>query len=241
MPYQERSYRNHTRTDGLQSFTVTVQETDLFISAANKFEKEARDAVVTARGIIEQYIGIHPEFLSALSPLPMDHRAPEIIRKMLYAGKQSGVGPMAAVAGAVAGHTVCQLLKFTDEVLVENGGDIYFKMNREITISIFAGPSPLSEKIGIRIPVQSSGYAVCTSSGSVGPSLSLGSADAVTLLSPSPFLADAAATAVGNRVKTENDIKSGIDFAKTIPGIDGIVIVKNDRLGVWGQVELVRL
>ena len=241
MPYQNRIYRNRTRTDGLQSFTVTVQETDLFISAAGKLEKEAQRAVVSARAIIEQYIRVHPEFLTSLAPLPPDKNAPEIIRKMLTAGKQAGVGPMTAVAGAIAEYTARQLLEHSDEVLIENGGDIFFSMNRELTISIFAGESPFSEKVGIKISPKSTGYAVCTSSGAVGPSLSLGTADAATLLSPSPFLADAAATAVGNRVKNENDIDTAIRFAKRLKGIDGIVIIKNDRLGVWGQVELVRL
>ena len=241
MPYQERTYRNQTRTDGLVSFNVTVKETDLFISATKNLEKEALDAVLQSRFILEQYIKTYPEFLSSLAPLTFDQNAPDIIQKMLRASEQTGVGPMAAVAGAVAEYIGQELLKSCDEILVENGGDIFFKVQRELTISIFAGESPLSEKIGVKVSKKETPCSICTSSGKVGPSLSLGSADAVTILSASPTLADAAATSIGNMIKTGSDIQKGIDFAQKISGIDGIIIIKGEQLGVWGDVELVQL
>ena len=241
MNYEERSYRKYSQTEGLNSFNVTVKETDLFISASKKLRQEALDAVVQSRFIIEQYIKSHPEFATSLVPLPLDKHAPDIIQKMLQAGKKTAVGPMAAVAGAVAEYTGQVLLKSCDEVLVENGGDIFFKVNRELTISIFAGESPLSEKIGVKIPQKENAYSICTSSGKVGPSLSLGSSDAVTITSASATLADAAATAIGNIIKTEDDIQKGIDIAQKVTGIDGIIIIKDTQLGVWGEIELINL
>jgi len=241
MPYEERSYRKYSQTEGLKSFNVTVKETDLFISASKTLRKEALDAVVQSRFIIEQYIRSHPEFATSLVPLPQNKHAPIIIKKMIQAGMKTKVGPMAAVAGAVAEYTGQALLKSCDEVLVENGGDIFFNVNRELTISIFAGESPLSEKISVRIPQKDNAYSICTSSGKVGPSLSLGSSDAVTITSFSATLADAAATAIGNIIKTEDDIQKGIDTAQKIEHIDGIIIIKDTQLGVWGDIELVKL
>ncbi len=241
MDYEERSYRKYAQTEGLNSFNVTVKETDLFISTTKTLREEALDAVVQSRFMIEQYIKACPVFATSLVPLPKDKHAPDIIQKMLQAGEQTGVGPMAAVAGAIAEYTGLELLKSCDEVLVENGGDIFFKVNRGLTISIFAGKSPLSEKIGLRIPQKENAYSICTSSGKVGPSLSLGTADAVTITSFSATLADAAATAIGNIIKTGDDIQKGIDSAQKISGIDGIIIIKDTQLGVWGNIELIKL
>jgi len=241
MDYEERSYRKYAQTEGLNSFNVKVKETDLFISTSKTLREEALDAVVQSRFMIEQYIKACPVFATSLVPLPQDKHAPDIIQKMLQAGEQAGVGPMAAVAGAIAEYTGLELLKSCNEVLVENGGDIFFKVNRGLTISIFAGKSPLSEKIGLRIPQKENGYSICTSSGKVGPSLSFGSSDAVTITSFSATLADAAATAIGNIIKTGDDIQKGIDSAQKISGIDGIIIIKDTQLGVWGNIELIKL
>ena len=83
--------------------------------------------------------------------------------------------------------------------------------------------------------------AVCTSSGTIGHSLSLGVADAVCVVSESCPLADAAATAIGNRVEGAGDIQGAIDWGRGISGVDGIVVVIGDKMGAWGGVELVRI
>jgi hypothetical protein len=241
MPYEKRTYREYSSTEGLVPFTVTVKETDLFISASKNLEKEAKDAALQARLIIENYIKENPDFQSSLTPLPFDQLAPEIIKEMLKASSASGVGPMASVAGAVAEYTGTELLKYSPEVIVENGGDIFIKINRAITVGIFAGQSPLSERIGIKVSPGKKPLAICTSSGRVGPSLSFGTADAVTIKSSSAALADAAATAIGNMIKQQSDIQKGIDKAKKIPGTDGVLIIKEDKMGVWGDMELVKL
>jgi hypothetical protein len=141
----------------------------------------------------------------------------------------------------VAEHTGREILKQCDEVIVENGGDIFLQVNREITISVFAGSSSLSNRIGIKISPHNSPSGVCTSSGTVGPSLSFGTADAVTIISLSASLADAAATAVGNLVKSSADIEKAIDAGKKIQDVAGILIIKDDQMGVWGNINLVSL
>jgi uncharacterized protein len=151
------------------------------------------------------------------------------------------VGPMAAVAGAVAEQVGRGLLALSDEVIVENGGDIFLQTADPATVAIFAGDSPLSLRIGIRTGGGNDPIAVCTSSGTVGHSLSFGHADAVCVTSRSAALADAAATAVGNRVGCRRDIPAGIELARRIAGVLGVVIVVGDKMGVWGAGEVVVL
>ncbi len=241
MVYEPRTYRQHAKTAGLVSFTVAIQETDLFITASIHAEHAAREAVLTARFAIEQYAQINPAFLTSLEPLPLDEYAPDIIQDMLRAAAAAGVGPMAAVAGAIAEYTGKNILTACGEVIVENGGDIFLRVRRDVTIGIFAGSSPLSNRIGIKLTRHDRPTGICTSSATVGPSLSFGAADAVTVLSCSASLADATATAIGNLVKQSADIGPAIDIGKNIPGIDGILIIKGDHLGAWGDLNLVQL
>ena len=148
---------------------------------------------------------------------------------------------MAAVAGAVADFVGSELLKHSREVIVENGGDIFLKISRPITVGIFAGASPLSERVGIKIEPSNDPCGICTSSGTVGPSLSFGTADAATIRAKSAALADAAASAVGNAVQTADDIQKALDLGQSLGCIDGIIIIKDDKLGVWGNMELTEI
>jgi ApbE superfamily uncharacterized protein (UPF0280 family) len=146
---------------------------------------------------------------------------------------------MAAVAGAMAQFVGRDLLSLTPNVIVENGGDIFLKCKDNINIGIFAGESPLSDRLAIRVGPEEMPVGICTSSATVGPSLSLGRADAVCVRSSSAALADAAATAVGNRVKTKKDIKKALAFGSQIKDVRGILIILGDELGVWGEMELI--
>jgi ApbE superfamily uncharacterized protein (UPF0280 family) len=239
MQYLERTYRRHILKNNLQSYQVTVRETDLFISSDIELKQAALQSVHRHRAHLEAYIAVHPEFLSTLSPLKHDDLAPDIVRDMLKAARLAGVGPMAAVAGAIAQHVGQDLLRLTPNVIVENGGDIFLKCNEEVKIGIFAGESPLSHKLAIRIRPDETPTGVCTSSATVGPSLSFGKADAVCVKSASAALADAAATAIGNRVKTIKDIKKALAFGAQIKEVLGIVIIIGEKMGAWGNVELI--
>ena len=167
--------------------------------------------------------------------------AHELIQAMAVAGKTAGVGPMAAVAGALAEFIGWDLIRKSKELIVENGGDIFLASGQERTVSIFAGHSPFSHRIGIRIKPDRTPLGICTSSGTVGHSLSFGKCDAVTVLSSSTALADAAATAAGNRVQTPGEIQKGLDCLASIPGVQGGLIIVGDSMGAWGDLELVKL
>lgn len=239
--YRERTYRNLVHGGRLVFFRVAVKETDLAIYAVKKLEETARESVLRHRGYLEAYIERRPSFAVTLNPWTVDEPAAPIVRDMVRAGRAAGVGPMAAVAGAVAEHVGKDLLAHSSEVIVENGGDVFIKTDRPSVVGIFAGKSPLSLRIGVTIDCEGSPMAVCASSGTVGHSKSMGRADAVCVLSRSCALADAAATAIGNLVSVAADIPEGVEFGKRIEGVLGIVIVVSDKIGAWGRVELTSL
>jgi len=237
----KRTYRHQDFGSGMTAFEVVSQETDLLVRADCRLEVETREKVVGLRGQIEGYIRRCPDFATSLTPWRNDDPAPAIVRDMIEAGRAAGVGPMAAVAGAVAGRVGRHLLTYSRRVVVENGGDIFLKTEGPAIAGLFAGNSPLSMKVGIRLESTGEGIGVCTSSGTVGHSLSLGSADAVCVIALSCALADAAATSIGNRICSARDIKPAISFGRSIEGVLGIVAVAGREIGAWGQVELVPL
>lgn len=242
--YKGPTYRNRIRTNRLASFSVRVKETDLQVHAQKDLSRLTTDLVIKYRRHIETYIKQHPEFATTLTPWNMEHPAPPIVVSMSDAGEKAGVGPMAAVAGAIAEYVGLDLLSDphgSTEVVVENGGDIFIRTEKKLTIGIFAGNSPLSLKVGLSIRSGTIPVAVCTSSGNVGHSLSFGKADAVCVVSPSCSLADAAATAAGNRIRTKKDISHGIEFARKIKEVTGIVVIVGDEIGAWGDLELVSI
>ncbi|MDD5712968.1 MAG: UPF0280 family protein [Smithellaceae bacterium] len=239
MEYNERSYRRKLLKDYLIGFELSFLETDLFIKADSDLTAIAGASVERYRTIIESYIKLHPDFLTSLAPLAYDPQAPRIIREMLATTSTCKVGPMASVAGAMAQFVALDLLQETRNVIIENGGDIFLKTDREVLIGLFAGDSPWSGRLALRTGGAGMTTGVCTSSATVGPSLSLGKANAVTIKARTSTLADAAATAIGNRVVRKEDIRSALDFGQSIKGVSGILIVLNDQLGVWGDMELV--
>jgi len=239
--YQARTYRQGVRKYDLVSFRVVIKETDLHIQADQNLETIARDLVIENRGIIESYIHQYPEFSTTLSPWLHSAPAPHIIRDMIHAGRAAQVGPMAAVAGAMASYVGSKLMAHTSQAIIENGGDLFVHTTEPVTVAIYAGRSPLNLQIGLKIGGQNVPTAVCTSSGTIGHSLSYGNADAVVVTSHSCAVADAAATAIGNRVASHVDIETAIAWGKTIDGVGGILIIVDDKMGVWGPLELITL
>jgi len=235
--YKERDYRNLIEGKDLVSFQVKEEESDIFIRTNQELSFYARQMVSNFRRQIENYIHSHPLFKSTLLPYSQDKKASKIIKSMIHTTALCGVGPMAAVAGAIAEFVGKELLNYSSEVIIENGGDIFIKSNKVRKVSIFAGSSPFSQRIILKIGAQKNYTGVCTSSGIVGPSLSFGKADAVTIISYSVLLADAAATAVGNIIKTQKDIEQGLIYAQKIKGVKGVVIIKDDKMGLWGDIN----
>ncbi len=224
------------------SFEIIERETDLLISCGRDLSRQARAFVLNYRKEIENYIKRHPEFYGSLTPVEVEERSPAIIKAMASAARKAGVGPMASVAGAMAEFVGKDLLQFSKDVIVENGGDVFMKNSRARRVGVYCGASPFSGKLAIEIGPRApheEGLGICTSSGTVSHSLSFGKADAALILSGDTALADAVATATGNRVESKDDIERGIDFAKSIEGVRGVLIVVEDAFGTWGEVRLV--
>ena len=236
-----RSYRTLMARAALIPFRVQVQQTDLLILATADLTAQALTLVLEERRRLEWYIACHPEFATTLTPWPEDPLAPPLVQKMIRAGAVAGVGPMAAVAGAIAEAVGSQLQLLSREIIVENGGDIYLALQEPATVALYAGHSPLSLKVGLRLTPEQTPLGVCTSSGTIGHSLSLGRADAACVLAPSAALADAAATALGNRVRRPADIQPALEWLATLPEVLGGVVILGDKLGAWGAVELTPL
>ncbi|HBK68776.1 MAG TPA: hypothetical protein DEB05_13005 [Firmicutes bacterium] len=234
-------YRNYRRVrPDLHCFRLVVGESDLWMEATSDCREQAANDLKIIRRQLKEYIYHHPEFVSTLSPWPEDPSAPEIVQWMIAVTRKVGVGPMAAVAGAIAGMLGKKLLSSNKELLIENGGDLFLFVQKSREVAIYAGNSPFSWKTGLRIQ-PGKAWGLCTSSGTVGPSYSQGQADAVVILSPDPALADAVATATANRIKKPFDLQKAIDFASQIPGISGVVSICGSQMAVWGEIELVNL
>ncbi len=196
---------------------------------------------------MEAYIAEHPEFLHSLVPLPSDDLAPPLIRNMLQASRRAAVGPMAAVAGVIAEYVGQELLKKgCGQVMVENGGDLFLHRTTECRVAIYAGESPLSNRVGLRLSPREMPLGICTSSGTVGHSLSFGRADSVTVISQSTPLADAVATRLGNEVRGQGEggdfgIKKVLETGLAIEGVLGVVVICDKLMGAAGQVELIKI
>ena len=246
LAYKQRTYRQSIRCNDLIVSRVRIQETDLHIQADADVTERASNLVLQYRLQLEDYAARVPSFFTSLVPLPRDNLAPPVVSDMLDAALAAGVGPMAAVAGSMA----CCVGKGLEregvqDIIVENGGDIYIKSSRECVAAIYAGESPLSSAMGLRIHPEKTPCGVCTSSGTIGHSLSLGKADSVTVAASSAALADAAATRLGNAVIGAQGGRAGVrdalERAKEIEGIDGVVVICDDIFGAFGDMRLVKL
>lgn len=235
-----QSYRRRVETE-LISWRIAYEQTELYICAESLLERQAWDAVAALRRELDAYIAKQPEFLTSLEPIEPLPGAPDIAVRMCEAALAAGVGPMAAVAGAFAAHIGQTLLKHSPQVIIENGGDIFIKTNGVSNVAVFAGKSPLSMKIGIAVDASAQSVSVCTSSGTVGPSLSFGKADAAAVVAFDACLADACATRLGNEIKTERDIACAVELVCGIRGVIGALAVVGEACGAAGNIALVTL
>jgi hypothetical protein len=211
----------------------------LILCDRRKGIKAAHESVLKNRRELEDYISHHPDFMISLEPIEVEKGSPKIVRMMAKAGKLAGVGPMAAVAGTIAQLAAEDGIRAgARNIVAENGGDICIIGSKRFTVGIYAGSSPLSRRIGLQLEPQHLPIGICTSSGTVGHSISFGNADAVTVLSKSTPLADAAATAIGNSIRgrDERGIEMGLEYAKNIRGITGVIIIVGDIFASYGKI-----
>lgn len=245
MEYKERRYRGQLTAEGRRAFCVKFLESDLWIgvdsgSYSSSMQDDALAWTVELRRQMDAHILLEPDFKSSLVPYDVAPYAPETMLHMSAVSHRTGIGPMSAVAGAFAEYVAVRLKsKYgCTEVIVENGGDIYAQSACDMDVAVFAGQSPLSDKVGLHIPSGEFPLGICTSSGTVGPSLSFGRADAVMIVCKDVMLADSYATAFANRIKRVDDLQPVMDLIALHDDILASIAIKDDRMAMCGQYEL---
>lgn len=240
--YQHRFYRNWATAKNLQTTHLVAKETDLYILTDKKLDQNfIKEKIRAYRWDIESYIDKDRRFLVSLKPIEVELTAPPIIQTMSKVAKLANVGPMSAIAGAIAEFLGKDLLRrgFKD-VIIENGGDIFVECRRDVTVGIYAGRSRFSRTLHLKLKTKDMPLGVCSSSGTFGHSLSFGSADSVIIIAKSASLADAVATATGNRVNSKENLPTAMDFARSIRGVEGALIIFKNKLIASGNIELVK-
>lgn len=239
--YQRRFYRDWIKKENLFHCRIVIQETDVLIITDKRQDKNwLKQKIERYRKEIQDYIAQDRGFLVSLKPVSVSFSAPTIVKKMAEAARKANVGPMAAVAGAIADSLGRELNNMgCEEIIIENGGDIYLQSKKERKVGIYAGENKPWRSLAFKISPLQTPLGICTSSGILGHSLSFGSADAVVILAVDGFLADAVATATANQVQKKEDLEKALVFARSISGIKGVVIVFQDYLASWGEVEFV--
>ena len=240
--FRRRFYRDFVTARKLHQSRIILKETDLQIITDKRLDESfAIERINVYRREIEDYIIRDSRFIVALKPIVVELTAPGIVKKMSEASLAANVGPMAAVAGAVSEFLGRDLLKRGyKDVIVENGGDIFLKLRRECKVGIYAGRSKVWNRFKLNIKPTGAPLGICTSSGTIGHSLSFGSADAVIILAKTAYLADVVATACGNRVHLKKDLAPALDFARSIKGVKGVVIIMRKDMISWGNVEFTK-
>lgn len=229
-------------SEGMIEFILNYKNSSIKAICDRGTKEKAQEELERLYNELERYLQEEPFFLSSYKPLKAGKNSPEIAKLMSAASEQAGVGPMAAVAGTFAELLGRYLLKEGAlGVIVENGGDIFLQLRKERLVGIYSGQSEFSNKLALRVRPESTPLGICTSSGSVGHSVSLGESDSVTVVAESCPLADAAATAIANQVNGPGGIQKGIEAAEKIKGIQGALIIKGKELGTQGILpEIVR-
>ena len=233
--YKKRIYRTNLYNPDLVYFKVKYFESNLLIGANSDLKNITDKILRKIHTQILEYCQENPEFAKSLSPIKINKGAHPIIKLMQRTSLRANVGPMATVAGAVAEMIGKRLLKYSNEVLIENGGDIFISTRIPRKIGIFAGIGNIYNHLSIKINPEYSPCGICTSSGKFGHSLSLGISSATIVIAKSSALADAYATAIANLIKTDTDITMVLKEARRKKEIRGLVIITSSKMAAYGN------
>jgi ApbE superfamily uncharacterized protein (UPF0280 family) len=218
-----------------------LKETIVTISAREQVHIDAaKKSIREQRTYLEDFIEKDTFFMLTLEPYDfLEDDAPEIILQMIECSATFGIGPMAAVAGVIAKFAVLAMMDAgATYAMVDNGGDISILNDQMVLVGIYAGSSPI-RNLAFEVPPRTKPLGICTSSGTVGPSISFGYADAATVISLDPALADAAATALGNTVQVEGPLEECFQ-AIDRQGIEGALVIRGDEMALWGELPKLR-
>ena len=219
-----------------RSYQTHIHHEAVFRICCEKFDAAVAE-IARQRQVLDEYVHTHEAFLTSFAPVELRPGAPDIARRMARAAQLVGVGPMAAVAGTMAQLAAEAALRAgADEVIVDNGGDIYLRVAAPATIGLHTGTAGLGDRLAFALAPDQTPVAICSSSGTMGHSTSLGRCDLATVVAADAALADAAATLAANLVQEPGDVDAALERIAAIEGIQGALIVKDDRVGLAGRL-----
>ncbi len=262
-PY--RNYRTLYTKDNLeQKIQIIIEETDLLITLTSQIKADLittliKNKVQEIRNVIKFWIQLVPEIQHSLEPIAIPKNAPNYIEIMCESAKYAYVGPFAAIAGTIAQIVCCFIHEYLknnqlpDDVIVENGGDIYLYSKKERIIGIMPNPQE-NCMLGLKINPSDMPLSICSSSAKIGHSLSFGKGDLALIIAKNASLADALATSYCNQLQKKEDISLLLEKAKKdnlikildnpynnsteSSGLMGIFLQIDENIGAWGNIEL---
>ena len=231
-------YRNKISAEGRYSFRLDYKYSGLYIICDRDISSELEEPVLSFYRNIEKVITRQTDFEKSLVPIKSVKDLPPTIKEMCDAGEVFGVGPMASIAGALCDYLAKSLAGRCSFLMIENGGDVYIKSSDPLEVGIFTKNIYFKDKLTLLVEAGQTPCGICSSSGSFGHSLSLGKSDLVTVLSRTATIADAAATSIANTINSEEDIDTAIARFSQYKEVEGLIIIKNKRIGLWGKLQL---
>ncbi|UCC95176.1 MAG: UPF0280 family protein [Candidatus Omnitrophota bacterium] len=235
--YEERFYRDYTLSQS--RLEVSYKESDLLISTDTEVDKEFVQSILKKYyEEIERYIKKNPLFLTALCPIEDDKDAPPLVKEMISSSHLSGIGPFSSVAGAIAHYVGKEILQYASEVIVENGGDIFLKIDEDKRIGVYLGPRSKLKSLSLKIKKKSAPFGIASSSSFFGHSLNLGRADLVTVIAKDAIIADGFATALSNRIKRRQDVDEVLEYVKSSSLIEGLLVYFEEEVFLRGNLEI---
>jgi len=217
-------------------WSVSYGETILNIDCTVDLRKEVLKELIKQHTDLLSYINKDPVFFTSYDPIEISSDAPEIIRLMHDASTKFNVGPMATVAGTISELIGKRIQKDCDEFTIENGGDIFLSSSSDKTIQIKTSNRKFADKLSLNVSGDETPIGICSSSSSIGHSISFGRTELVVSISDSSSIADAAATYYANQIKTQSDLTETFEKASKNHLIRGFLVLVGDELGVYGKI-----
>jgi uncharacterized protein len=226
---------------GLYRLRKTIKQSDvLILSEKAEAVEVALDSILENRERLEDYVRLHPDYEFSLIPLEVEASAPEVVRVAGEVSLAAGIGPMAAVPGALADLALNSMAGLDSRInLVEDGGEIAAKSNRSLRVGIYAGKSQFSGSFGFLLSEEDFPIGISTSSATVSHAINFGESDATVIVAESACLADAVATAASNAVRGDDvaaSVQAGLEIAKKVKGVRGALIAREEYVGTIGKL-----
>jgi len=219
---------------------VIKESSLLLVSDLAAAIQAATRSVLSNRALLEAYMACNPAFMYALDPLKIEESAPRVVRLASDAATAAGVGPFAAVPGALADLAVEEMSCHGASVcLIENGGEVAANSRIPLNIGVYAGASQVSGRIGFHLESDDFPVGISTSSATVSHAMTFGEADAAVAVADTAALSDASATAICNAVTgkdVEVSVQAGLEAAEGIPRLRGALVVRGRYVGSVGRL-----